>query len=83
MRGARWGVSRAILKRARTEWLRQKVGVSLEIAIVATGQVYMLTGQTGHSSPDTALSRQARQWALSFRTPPSHPSLYLECTPVM
>lgn len=28
----------------------------------------MLTGQTGHSSPDAALSRQAGQWALSFRT---------------
>lgn len=41
---------------------------------------HMVTGQTGHSSPDAALSRQARQWALSFRTPPSDPTPSLECT---
>lgn len=44
---------------------------------------YMLTGRTGHSSPDAALSRQARQRALSFRTPPSHPIPYLECTTLL
>lgn len=35
---------------------------------------HMLTGQIGHSSPDAALSVQARWWALPFRTPQSHPT---------